>query len=77
MREFTFISRFNQLQFNTRINAFDVNHNPRCTFCKITKIIDNNGDARESFNHTFFSSPITRYFLQQIINELKSAPNIL
>jgi len=65
MREFLFKQRNNQLSLNNRLNAFDINVDPRCNFCRI---LNNNTRTRDSFSHLFFNCPVTRVLLQQFAN---------
>jgi hypothetical protein len=64
LREFLFKLRNNQLSLNNRINAFDPNIDPRCTFCRIA---DNMTRIRESFRHVFFSCPFTTNILNDTL----------
>ena len=73
VRNFLFLLRNNSLSLNNRLNAFDENVSPFCTFCRI---IDGETATRDSFNHFFFSCPVTNNLLLQWTRELNPAPDI-
>ena len=55
MRNFLFLLRNNTLPLNNRINAFDAQISPMCTFCRIAYRDTLN---RDSFEHFFIAAPI-------------------
>ena len=73
VRNFLFLLRNNSLPLNNRLNAFNENVSPFCTFCRI---IDGDTATRDSFNHFFFSCPVTNNLLLQWTRELNPAPDI-
>jgi hypothetical protein len=73
MREFLFKFRNNQLPLNNRVNAYDMNVDPRCSFCKI---IDNQSTTRESFDHLFLNCPVTRNLLSRFTSNLVPVPDM-
>ena len=62
LRNFLFLLRNNSLPLNNRVNAFDNNVSPLCTFCRI---IDRDTRVRDSFVHFFYSCPVTNNLLFQ------------
>jgi Reverse transcriptase (RNA-dependent DNA polymerase) len=75
-KEFVFKFRSNILPLNNRINAYDREVDPRCTFCRIA---DPATTTRESFVHIFYTcrfsssyiAHITEYFFDLNLNELE------
>ena len=67
-REFVFKRRNNQLKTNNRLNAFDPDIDPRCSFCRI---IDRDSNTRETFGHIFFSCPVTYSLLNNLATHLE------
>ena len=62
MRNFLFLFRNNALSLNNRLNAWDPDISPYCTFCRI---IDRDTRIRDGFQHFFFDCPVTFRLLQQ------------
>ena len=62
MRNFLFLLRNNALSLNNRLNAWDPDISPYCTFCRI---IDRDTRIRDGFLHFFFECPVTFRLLQQ------------
>ena len=62
MRNFLFLLRNNALSLNNRLNAWDPDISPYCTFCRI---IDRDTRIRDGFLHFFFDCPVTFRLLQQ------------
>jgi hypothetical protein len=54
VREFIFKFRYNYLALNNRVNAFNPDIDPRCTFCRIR---DPNTHSRDSLRHFFWDCP--------------------
>ena len=73
MRNFLFLIRNNTLPLNNRINAFDAQISPMCTFCRIA---DRDTLNRDSFEHFFYSCPYSRNLLLQWSRSLEPAPDI-
>ena len=73
MRNFLFLLRNNTLPLNNRINAFDAQISPMCTFCRIA---DRDTLNRDSFEHFFYSCPYSRNLLLQWSRALEPAPDI-
>jgi hypothetical protein len=63
LREFLFKFRNNYLALNNRVNAFDPDVDPRCTFCRIR---DPQTATRESFKHIFYECPITANIISTV-----------
>jgi hypothetical protein len=63
-REFVFKTRYNLLPLNNRVNAYNDNADPRCSFCRIT---DPQTQVRESFVHIFLECPITNLLLRDAL----------
>ena len=60
-RNFLFHLRNNSLPLNNRLNAFDQDVSPSCSFCRI---IDRETAPRDSFYHFFFRCPVTKRLLR-------------
>jgi len=73
IREFMFKLRNNQLMLNNRRNAFDVLHDPRCTFCKIR---DPDTEVRDSFAHVFFDCVTTKRLLEHFLTNVGPVPGL-
>ena len=58
---------------NNRINAFDDNISPLCSFCRI---VDRDSASRDSFNHFFLACPVTHNLLFQWTRSLNPPPDI-
>jgi len=72
-REFLFKQRYNQLLTNNRLNAFDPDVDPRCTFCKIR---DNNCTTRDSFEHFFLLCPTTQRLVSAMVRNFEPVPDM-
>ena len=73
LRNFLFLLRNNSLPLNNRLNAFDVDVSPLCSFCRI---VDRDTVTRDSFNHFFLACPVTNNLLRQWTLDLNPAPDI-
>ena len=73
MREFLFKFRNNQLPLNNRVNAYDDNADPRCSFCRI---VDNQSTTRESFKHLFYECPVTSNLLGHFVQKFVPVPRM-
>lgn len=73
MRNFLFKLKNNQLPLNNRVNAYDINRDYRCSFCRI---IDNNSNTRENFTHLFISCPVTSRLLRGWVSRMEPVPDI-
>jgi hypothetical protein len=54
VKDFIFKMRSNYLQLNNRLNAYNENVDPKCTFCRIPI---GGGAARDSLEHCFLTCP--------------------
>jgi hypothetical protein len=54
VKDFIFKMRSNYLQLNNRLNAYNENVDPKCTFCRIRI---GGGAARDSLEHCFLTCP--------------------
>jgi hypothetical protein len=66
LKEFIFKFRSNYLDLNNRINAFNQEVDPRCTFCRIR---DPDTNTRDSLSHCFFDCPTTNGILQPLLTK--------
>lgn len=73
MREFLFKLRNNQLPLNNRVHAYDPDRDFRCSFCRI---IDNDTNTRENFNHLFLTCPVTNNLLKNWVRLMEPRPDI-
>jgi len=64
MKTFLYKFRNNCLSLNNRINAFDPDIDPRCTFCKI---LDPETEVRDSFRHFFLSCPVSNMLIENFV----------
>jgi len=70
-RSMLFFEQNNTLPTNARLHSFNNNMNPKCTFCRI---IDREGAERESFNHLFYTCPVTKNLIGRIISDCNDVP---
>jgi exonuclease III len=66
-REFLFMLRNNYLRINTRLNAYNNEVNPTCTFCRIR---DPDPQHRETFGHLFFDCHTTHSIILRLMADL-------
>ena len=68
-----FLLRNNSLSLNNRLNTFDNDVSPLCTFCRI---IDRDTMVQDSFVHFFYNCPVTNNLLFQWTRALVPPPDI-
>ena len=73
MRNFIFMLRNNDLKLNNRLNAFDDNVDPRCTFCRI---LNGNTNSRDGLKHAFYTCPVTNNLLRNLVAGCEPVPDI-
>jgi hypothetical protein len=66
LREFIFKFRFNYLDLNNRVNAFNPEVDPRCTFCRIR---DPQTRVRDSLLHSFYECPTSHRIVNTFIEK--------
>ena len=71
-RNFLFHLRNNSLPLNNRLNAFDQDVSPSCSFCRI---IDRETAPRDSFYHFFFRCPVTNRLLRGWAELMEPVPD--
>jgi hypothetical protein len=64
-RMFIFNCRFNSLPLNNRLNSYNPEIDPRCTFCRIS---NSDSTQRDSFIHCFLLCPVTKKLLLKFLD---------
>jgi Reverse transcriptase (RNA-dependent DNA polymerase) len=65
LRMFIFNCRFNSLPLNNRLNSYNPEIDPRCTFCRI---LNSESTQRDSFIHCFLLCPVTKKLLIKFLD---------
>jgi hypothetical protein len=66
-RVFIFNCRYNMLPLNNRLNSYNAEIDPRCSFCRI---LSKDCLQRDSFIHCFFDCPVTKKLLLYTLGKL-------
>jgi hypothetical protein len=72
-REFIFLCRNNLLKVGARLAHFQLQVDSRCFFCRS---LVNDTLVKETFNHVFFTCPVTTRMLTSILTKLEAKIDI-
>ena len=73
IRNFLYKLRNNDLSLNNRLNSYDSNVDPRCTFCRI---VGPDRTVRDGLNHAFLKCYTSDKLLREVVKRCEPVPDI-